>query len=80
MNDANEIMIKTDNSDALINLHNKNLECYNLSCQIESTKYTVNHQTKLWVNATNNTTNNTINNTNKLLKSIGLLYRLICSY
>ena len=50
--DANEIMSKTDVNDALITLHNKILDCYNVSCPIKTKTVSVKDQTKPWINAT----------------------------
>ena len=52
LTDANEIMSKTYVNDAIIILHNKILDCYNLSCPIKTKTVSVEDQTKHWLNAT----------------------------
>ena len=45
-------MSKTDNNDALITLHNKILDCYNISCPIKTKIVSFKDETKPWINAT----------------------------
>ena len=52
LNDANEIMSKTDNNDAIITMHNKIIDCCNVSCPIETITVSFKDQTKSWINAT----------------------------
>lgn len=45
-------MSTTDNNVALITLHNKIIDCFNVSCQIKIKIITFKDQTPTWINAT----------------------------